>query len=288
MLKQMFHGACMALADSVPGVSGGTIAFILGFYDKFIGSIDDLIYGKGEERKEAFVYLVKLGLGWVIGMIGAVLVLSSVFQSHIYAVSSLFMGFVAASIPVVLKEEKDSYAHHMKNIGFAVIGILLVVGTTYLNHTMLLTGVQLNQLNVPMMIYIFVAGMIAISAMFVPGISGSTLLLIFGLYMPVILAIKETLHFNLTYVPGLCVFGIGVIAGAVSVVRGIKVCLHQYRSKTMYTLLGLMIGSFYAIVQGPTTLETPLQSLSVLNFNFIAFIIGIIIVFTLQFLGSKK
>lgn len=103
MLKQMFHGACMALADSVPGVSGGTIAFILGFYDKFIGSIDDLVYGKGEKRKEALIYLMKLGLGWAIGMIGAVLVLSSIFQSHIYAVSSLFMGFVVASIPVVLK-----------------------------------------------------------------------------------------------------------------------------------------------------------------------------------------
>ena len=67
-LINAIRGFCMALADSVPGVSGGTIAFILGFYDKFIGSINDLVYEKGAKRKEAFLYLVKLGFGWLLGM----------------------------------------------------------------------------------------------------------------------------------------------------------------------------------------------------------------------------
>ena len=55
---QFIRGFCMALADSVPGVSGGTIAFLLGFYDKFIDSIDDLLTGTKEERKDAFVFLI--------------------------------------------------------------------------------------------------------------------------------------------------------------------------------------------------------------------------------------
>lgn len=85
---QFIRGFCMALADSVPGVSGGTIAFLLGFYDKFIDSIDDLLTGTKEERKDAFVFLIKLGIGWISGFVIAVLILTSVFESHIYYISS--------------------------------------------------------------------------------------------------------------------------------------------------------------------------------------------------------
>ena len=288
MIRQFINGVCMALADSVPGVSGGTIAFILGFYDKFIGSINDLFYEKGEKRKEAFIFLVKLGIGWVVGMAAAVLVLSSAFEKHIYFVSSLFMGFIIASIPLVIKQEKEAYTGHIANAVFALIGAAVVVGITFLNKTSFMTGLDLGKLSFPIAIYIFIAGMIAISAMFLPGISGSTLLLIFGLYLPVISGIKELLHMNFSVFPALCIFGVGVIAGALSVVKGIKVCLDKHRSKTMYTILGLMVGSLYAIVAGPTTLKNPEPALSVSTFSIIAFIIGIVIVAGLQFMGSRK
>lgn len=62
MLREGLNGFCMALADIVPGVSGGTIAFILGFYDRFIGSINDFVFGKMEKKKSALVYLAKLGM----------------------------------------------------------------------------------------------------------------------------------------------------------------------------------------------------------------------------------
>ena len=68
-LVQFIRGFCMALADSVPGVSGGTVAFLLGFYDQFIDSIDDLITGSREKKKAALFFLIKLGTGWVCGMI---------------------------------------------------------------------------------------------------------------------------------------------------------------------------------------------------------------------------
>ena len=71
---QFIRGFCMALADSVPGVSGGTIAFLLGFYDQFIGSIDDLLRGNMKKKKKALLFLLKLGIGWVCGMVLAVLV----------------------------------------------------------------------------------------------------------------------------------------------------------------------------------------------------------------------
>ena len=79
-----------------------------------------------------------------------------------------------------------------------------------------------------------------------------------------------------------------MIAGALSVVKGIKICLDQYRSKTMYSILGLMLGSFYAIAMGPTTLEVPVAALSVQNFDFMSFVVGIGLVILLQFAGNKK
>ena len=63
MIWQIFHGFCMALADSVPGVSGGTVAYILGFYERFISALDDLFSGSMRERRDALLYLIKLGLG---------------------------------------------------------------------------------------------------------------------------------------------------------------------------------------------------------------------------------
>ena len=90
--------------------------------------------------------------------------------------------------------------------------------------------------------------MIAISAMILPGISGSTLLLIFGLYMPIITGIKETLHFNLSYIPVLFVFGLGIIAGIALIIKAVKKALEKYRSQTIYLIIGLMIGSIYAII----------------------------------------
>ena len=77
----------MALADSVPGVSGGTIAFILGFYDDFIGSLNSLISKNSiEDKKNSLAFLIKLGIGWATGMILSVIILSSIFDEHIYSI----------------------------------------------------------------------------------------------------------------------------------------------------------------------------------------------------------
>jgi len=131
MLKEGIGGFCMALADSVPGVSGGTVAFIMGFYDRFIGSIHDFVFGNMDKKKEALKFLVKLA-----GMILAVLILSSLFESHIYVVSSLFIGFIAGSIPLIIREEKDSFKEMGKGILFCLLGIVIVVGITWLNGKM--------------------------------------------------------------------------------------------------------------------------------------------------------
>lgn len=281
LILNMFRGFCMALADSVPGVSGGTIAFLLGFYDKFIGSLDALVSGTKEERKEALIFLVKLGIGWAIGMCSSVLVLSKLFESHIYILSSVFFGLTLFAIPVVAREEKDSLKGKYYNLIFWALGTALVVALTYMNGRV---GTKdFEHVTVGLVIYVFIVAMIAISAMVLPGISGSTMLLCFGVYHSVFNAINEFLHFNFKYVPMLFVFGFGVIAGIVAVIKSVKRCLEKYRSQTVYTILGLMTGSLYAIIQGPTTLKhSPKPALSLSTFSIVAFIGGGVLLFLLE------
>lgn len=288
ILINMFHGLCMALADSVPGVSGGTIAFIMGFYDDFIGSINDLVFGDMEKKKKGFTYLFKLGIGWIIGFGCAVVVLTSLFESHIYIVSSVFIGFIAASIPLVVMEEKESFKAVAKGIIWLIIGAALVVAISYLNNGGGNGGYDLSQFSFVQAVELFFIGMIAICAMFLPGISGSTLLLIFGAYMPVMTAVRGLMGMNLSYLPTVIIFACGIIVGACSVVKLIKYCLDHFRTQTVYAIIGMMIGSFYAICMGPTTLDTPQAALSLSTFNWLACIIGIVLVLALQWFKSKE
>ena len=294
MIMRFIQGFCMALADSVPGVSGGTIAFLLGFYDDFIGSLNNIVSKDKEKRKSALTFLIKIGIGWVIGFIMAILFITSVFESHIYQISSLFIGFIVFAIPIIVMEEKDCLKK-LINIIYVVIGAAIVAAITYFsNESILSDGIDLSigGLNVGIVLFLFFAGMIAISAMVLPGISGSTILMIFGLYIPVTTAVKDVLHLKFEYIPALIVFGVGIIIGALLVVKGIKKMLEKYRSQTVYLIIGLMLGSLYSIAMGPTTLKNDegvlknLDMLSFDNFSWIFFIIGGAIIFGLQALKS--
>lgn len=287
IIKNLIQGFSMALADSVPGVSGGTVAFVLGFYDKFINSLNTLISRK-KDKKSSISFLIKLGIGWVIGMAIASLILSNLFETHIYQVSSLFIGFIIFAIPLIIKEEKQNIDGKYKNLIFTIIGIIIVSAITYFNpQTGSETSIDITNLNFGLAIYVFVAGMIAISAMILPGISGSTLLLIFGLYVPIITGIKETLHLNLAYIPVLFVFGLGILTGIALVIKLVKKALEKYRSQTIYLILGLMVGSIYAIIMGATTLEVPKAPLSFSTFNIIYFIVGGLVIVGMEFAKRK-
>ncbi|MBN1039555.1 DUF368 domain-containing protein [Clostridium sp. ZS1] len=279
------RGFCMALADSVPGVSGGTIAFILGFYDKFINSLSNVISGKKEEKIEAVKFLFKLGIGWVVGFVSSVLFLTSIFDKEIYKISSLFIGFIIFAIPIIIKEEKSSIINRYKNIFFSIIGVFIVVLISYFNPVAgseSAASMSLDRLTLGLGIYIFIVAMIAISAMVLPGISGSTLLLIFGLYAPIMNAVKEVLKFNFDYLLVCFVFGFGVLFGILITIKGVKYLLSNYRSQTIYLILGLMIGSIYAVFMGPTSLEVPKPPMNLHTFNIIFFIIGGGIILLLQ------
>lgn len=290
IIINLINGFCMALADSVPGVSGGTVAFILGFYDNFINSLDDIFRGNLEAKKKAFIYLIKIGIGWAIGFLLAASILSGLFSTKIYEMSSLFLGFIIFAIPLVIRDEKESVKGKYKNIIFAILGIAFVIGITIISTN---GGIDINlqSLNIGTIAYIFVVAMVAISAMILPGISGSTILLIFGIYIPIMNNIKAFLHLDFSVLPSLIIFGLGMIFGVMVFARISRKCLEKYRSQTVYAILGLMLGSMYSIIVGPSTVEENYSIMNFSNFSVIFFILGGVIIAGLEILKrylSKK
>ena len=287
-LKDGINGFCMALADSVPGVSGGTVAFIMGFYDKFIGSIERLVFGGMEEKKDSLKYLLRLGAGWVIGMGLAVVILTSLFQTHIYVVSSVFVGFIAGAIPLIILDEKESFSKVGKGLPFLFIGALIVIAVTAANGAGGDASMDLSQFSIGLGIRLFLTGMVAISAMFLPGISGSTMLLVFGAYIPVMTALKGVMKMDMSYLPALLFFICGILAGAATVVKVIRICLERFRPQMIYLILGMMIGSFYSIFMGPTTLAEPQPAMNIFTFSFVGAAAGAAVVFALQYMRDRQ
>lgn len=283
-------GFLMALADSVPGISGGTILFLLGIYEEFIGSINNLVTGSLQEKKKALIFLIKLACGWITGFVLAVLILTSLFEDNIYRVSSLFIGFIVFSIPLICLEEKETIKGKYEYILFTLIGIAIVAALTYFNPSKAAAGngnpMEFTFTNAG---YVFFAGMVAISAMVLPGISGSTILLILGLYMPIMNSIKNLMHLHFDALPIVIFFGLGILAGALITIRVIKWAFEKFRSQTIYLILGLMLGSLYSIVMGPTTLDkNPKPALSVSTFSIAFFLIGGLIIGGLQLLKHLR
>lgn len=285
MVITIFHGFFMALADSVPGVSGGTIAFILGFYERFLDALHNLFRGSGTERKNATLYLLNLGLGWGIGMAMCVILLAGLFTKNIYFMSSLFMGLTVCSIPYIISAERATLKHALRFGWFALLGVILVVGLTALRTSSgSLGSINYTQLQPLQFAYIFLSGAVAITAMVLPGISGSSILLIAGVYLPTIQSIHDFLHFQMDVVPGLCVFGLGVITGVGFSICAIRTALRKYRSQMVWFILGLMFGSLYAIANGPASLDTPLPPLNATEFELPAFLLGAGILLALELL----
>ena len=278
------QGFCMAMADAVPGVSGGTIAFVMGFYDRFIESLDNIISGSREQKKSALIFLLKLGAGWVVGFICTVLALGRIFDSHIYELCSLFLGLSLFAVPIIVRDEWETIKGKYVHILFALPGVAIVAVITYLNQSLSRGSMDISALSLVKGIYVFIVAAIAISAMVLPGISGSTMLLIFGLYVPIMSAIRDFLHMEFKYIPILVIFGLGILTGIFTSVKLLRTGLEKFRPQMVFLILGLVIGSMYAIVTGPSTLEAPQPVMTFATFKAGYFILGGAILIGLQLL----
>lgn len=272
-MVELIGGILMAFANSVPGVSGGTIAFLMGFFDEMVESINSLISkNKTKSAKSALWFLIRLGIGWILGFVAAVLIVTEFFESHIYSISSLFIGFILFSIPLVVMEEKKTLKGRYYNALWIIPGAAVVLGISALSSfTAQTEGIWQIVLAIP-------AAALAVCAMILPGISGSSLMMIFGLYEPIMNALKGVLTLDFSALPLIISFGIGAVVGALGFVKIVKFLLNRFRQQTVYVVFGMMLASIYSIVIGPETLDTPQPIMTFSTFNWLFFFLGAVVI----------
>ncbi len=287
-LKNMICGMCMAAADSVPGVSGGSVAYLMGFYRRLVDAVEGLTSLRLERVRPHVPFLVTLGLGWAAGFGLCVSVLSAFFKQDIYGASSLFLGFTAAATVVLLSDREVRSGWNVRRVGCLILGAAAVCTaaqfgvisrfTFQLMSPDLLTGGLL-----------FLIGAAAISAMILPGISGSTILLIFGLYVPIIDAVKSLLQLDFRYVPALMFFVLGLWIGITVFIRFLKRQMADHGTAVKFGVAGMVIGSLYAIVVGPLRVHGYGGSiLSLSNFQPLLFLVGALGVLALELFKHRS
>ncbi len=285
LIFQMFCGFCIALADSVPGVSGGTVAFIMGFYMQLIDALRNLFTTDKQKRKAAFIYLCRLGCGWLIGITAAVLALSALFERNIYFMSSLFLGLTVSAIPFILKSEWKTICGRHHYLIFTALGFAAVAGLSMIRTaTPGISAIDFSSPDILQAGYMLFSGAVAITAMMLPGISGSTLLLIMGIYIPLINALYRIIKLDFSLLPGIALIAAGVFLGTAFTVRGIRSAFQRFRAQCIFLITGMVAGSAIPIIMGPLSLGKP--ALSLYDFSITGFFSGIVILLGLEALSK--
>ena len=262
-------GMAMGAADVVPGVSGGTIAFISGIYEELLNSISSFNFSlinvfKNEGFKSVWIkvngnFLVSLFVGILISVLSLAKLIESMLENHPIVIWSFFFGLVLASIIYIGKQITK---WTKGSVLCLILGAMLAFYITTLNP-------MVSANSSPW--FLLFAGMIAICAMILPGISGSFILVLLGAYKPVLNAL------NTKDFVSIIIFLVGAILGLLSFSRILKWLFSTYKNYTLATLTGFIIGSLNKIWPWKETIswrtnskgiEVPFNTASVSPFSF--------------------
>lgn len=291
-------GLAMGAADAVPGVSGGTIAFISGIYEELISSISNInmslfktLFSKGlkafwEQLNGNF--LLALASGIIISFVSFMKLAKYLLENHPILIWSFFFGLILVSIYFIGKQ--------ISKWNTAVI-IALIIGAGMAFYITRLPALATNENP----FFLFFAGAIAICAMILPGISGSFILIILGAYKTLSDAIHDM------DMKKILIFAGGAVVGLLSFSHVLKWLFKHYHNITLALLTGFIFGSLNKVWPWKETItwhtnskgiKTPVlqESISPLSFNgesqllfaIILMIIGFLTIFILEKIGSKK
>lgn len=239
-------GMAMGAADVVPGVSGGTIAFISGIYEELIDSINNINLGALKVwKREGFkkfwehingTFFVFLFAGIGISIVSLSKVVTHLLETHPVLIWSFFFGLIIASVWLISKSvTKWSLA--------AIAGLIIGGGIAFY-----ITTIQ-SVAHVDAKWFIVLSGALAICAMILPGISGAFILLLLGSYDKVLEAVTERDF------PTIILFALGCLVGLLSFARVLKLLFHKYKNLTVAILTGFMIGSLNKVWPWKETLS---------------------------------
>lgn len=235
-IVNFFKGIGIGIATLVPGVSGGTMAIILGIYDDMIHAVSSFF----ESFKENVKFLFVVGLGAIVGLVSFSKVVEYLLNKYEFIMMYMFMGIVFGGIPVLLKkaniEDKNKLDYIYLILGFLLIYLMTLNVGTIINLS--------NNTGLLSFVFLVVAGIIIAVALILPGISTSFMLLTIGLYEKTISAIN---NLDINYLIPIC---LGVFLGVVVTTRILEKLMKEYPRKTYLVILGFVLGSLIEIFPG--------------------------------------
>jgi putative membrane protein len=254
----MLKGAAMGVAEVIPGVSGGTLAFITGIYERLLNAISNLNLGllktwKEEGFKSVWqkidgLFLTKLLAGMAIGFLVGLKVIVKLLESHPILIWSFFFGLILASIPMIAREVK-------KWGGLEIV--LLILGAALVYWITIAAPSQGSE----HLAMVFLAGVLGVSALMLPGLSGSFVLLLLGMYTIIMPAIEEFTHHPFgPETTIIVVFALGMLVGLLSFAKVLTFTFRKYPNPTMSLLTGFLIGSLNKVWPWQNVLETRVNS----------------------------
>lgn len=265
-------GIVVGVANVIPGVSGGTMALVMGIYKRLVEAIGKFITNR-PKRKEYFFFLLTVFCGAIFGIVAFAKVLSFLLSSKVFAQPTyfFFIGLILGSIPFLVTIHSDMKVSLSRALFFVIgLGLVILVAlvggknnpidTPRLKFTFL-NVFNITSINPKYAFWLFFCGLAASSSMIIPGVSGSALLLGLGEYRNVLYFVNELMIIPLVF------FGIGVVAGVVGCSRLIDYCLEKYPSNTYYFIIGLVVASIFQVV---------MQSLGSFSLSFLPILLSIV------------
>ncbi len=261
-LRTLIFGSIIGVANAIPGVSGGTMAVVLGIYDKLIGGISRFF----SDIKGNLKFLAAIGIGAVLGIKLLGTLITYCTQNHAMATNFFFTGLILGSVPMIYTKTKSlgkaNFTHYLIfTLFIGLMALLAFIGSG--------SGAETTMpFNTSTCIYLFIVSFVAAVGMLLPGVSGSMLLLLFGAYYTVMTAVNTMDVLTLLPVAGGA--GLGLLIGS----KIIDFCLARLPIATYYAILGMVIGSLISVIknafeQSPSTVDIVTSS--------IVFIVGIAI-----------
>jgi putative membrane protein len=284
-IRNFFNGVAFGITETVPGVSGGTIAIILGYYDELIKAINNF----RKTPRESLKLLIPLIIGVAAGLISFSSLVGYLLANQSFPTMLFFVGLIVGIIPLIWLKVRGA-AKRLSFEKFALIilpcaGLIVLSG---LKSTSVLDPDEaIASIGTPFMLFIFVSGILAAAALVIPGISGSFVLLMVGIYPLAIHSISniKLLLMDMTntslaidIVKVLVPLAIGVIIGGLSMVRLIDKLLTNYYERIYSIILGLLIGSVYVILNQAMVFRSYIEPSADLGKTLFSFFRGDIIV----------
>lgn len=262
-------GIIMGLANVIPGVSGGTLALIMGVYEKMINAITTLF----KKFKENVLFLLPLAIGMVAAIYGGSKVIPPCLEKFPLATVLFFVGLILGGIPMLYKKVNK----HLKN--WTNYLVLIIVFAALLCYTFLVGNggkADLTNLNFIDYIKLVLVGMVAAATMIIPGISGSMTLMVLGYYEGIYETVGNITNFsefghNMAI---LIPFGIGVVIGIFLIAKAIEFLLAKFEVKTYFGIFGFIFASLLIMFVK-----------NVFAFNLIEFVIGLVLMVIGYFLS---